>query len=194
MPHPPRSLLGAHRPTRHLGATQEPAAVTTWRPTTQSFSSLAAFFVGLAVSSAAVLVWTRSAMLVAVTGALALVAGSVLSVVFTRRKVLAALETAEQPVLRNWPGSPEDRRALRHRGRVRARRSTAMALVLGGLGGFYPAVGVAFVGAGVAGALTSGAVAFVVHGYEGRHRVTVMTPVEPRARRRLRFGIAPGPA
>jgi hypothetical protein len=171
-------------------AEHEPAAdVEMWRPTGQSFLNLTISGASLFASAAAVLALTRSVALMAVTAGMALVASALLTGIFTRRRVCAALEAAETPRLGNWPGTVAERRQLKRRGWVRCSRSMAMALVVGALGGFYPVAGVAFVGAGLAG----GVVTRMVRGFEAEHDVTVMSASEPgRLRRRLRFGVATG--
>lgn len=173
---------------------QASGAVATWRPTAQSYFSLTAFSLSLCVAAAAVLGVTKSAALVGVTVGLAALVGVLLAVMITRKRVAAALAEAERPTLGNWPGTDADRRQLRHRGRVRTARSTAMALVLGALCGFYPILGVACIGGGLAGAVAAGIVVRTVVAYEAAHDVTVLSASEPGSalRRRLHFGLAPG--
>lgn len=172
---------------------QEPVSVPMWRPTRQSFRNLAVFCGGLFASSAAVLALTHSAVLVAVTAGLSLVASVLLTFVITRPRVVTALAEAERPDLGNWPGTAADRQALRRRGWVRGGRSLAMALVVGALGGFYPVFGVAFVGAGLGGAVASGVVMALVGHFEAEHDVTVISPSNAgTTHRRLRFGVASG--
>jgi hypothetical protein len=172
----------------------EPAAdVQMWRPTAQSFLNLTIFGASLFASAAVVLALTHSATLVAATAGMALAASAPLTGIFTRKRVSAALAVAETPQLGNWPGTIADRRQLKRHGWVRCGRSMAMALVVGALGGFYPVAGVAFVGAGLAGALASGVVTRMVRGFETQHDVTVMSASDSRhVRRRLRFGVAAG--
>lgn len=172
----------------------------TWRPTAQSFVNLSLFLGCLGASAAVVLGLTDSAALLGVTAVLALVVGAGITLFVTRRRVHHALAQAERPQLSNWPGTPEDRRELRRRGWARARRSIAMAVVVGAFCGFTPVLGVACVGAGVAGGLSAGAIARAVLTYEATHDVTVMTPSARGGRRpgavrgrgRLHFGLGMG--
>jgi hypothetical protein len=94
-----------------------------------------------------------------------------------------SLEVAEHPTLGNWPGTPEERRALVKRGRVRTARATVMALVVGALAGFY----------GRGRAISAFVVARMVHRFEVDRDVTVLSASRRGGfRRPLLFGVAPG--
>jgi hypothetical protein len=168
--------------------------VPTWRPTVSSYRNLAVFTAGLAMSAGVVLALTDSAVLVVATAVLVLVSGTLLTMSITPRRVRAALAQAQRPQLGNWPGSEEERRALRRRGWRRCGRSLALAVVAGAFGGFYPVIGVAFVGLGVAGTLGSTVVAVLVSRFEVAHDVTVLSPSRMGGgpRRRLIFGVVDG--
>ena len=169
-----------------------------WRPTAQSFVSLALFLSCLGAAAAIVLGLTDSPELLGVTAGLAFVVGLGITVLVTRPRVAHALAEAERPELSNWPGTVEDRRELRRRGWARARRSVAMAVVVGAFCGFTPVFGVACVGAGVAGSLSAGTIARAILAYESAHDVTIMTPSAHglrrprRGRRRMHFGVGTG--
>jgi len=167
--------------------------VEVWRPTASSFRSLTLFAAALCAAAAAVLATSHSVELTLVTLALGLAAGFALTLTVTRNRVRVALESAEHPALGNWPGTTQERRDLVRRGRVRAARAVAMALVLGALAGFYPVVGVAAVGAGAAGAVSGFITARMVHRFEVDGDVTVFSPSGAGGiRRRLRFGVVAG--
>jgi Na+/H+ antiporter NhaB len=148
----------------------------------------------LAVAAGLTLALTKSFLMVIAIASLVLIASIALSLLITRHRVVDALANAVHPELGNWPGSSEDRQTLRRAGRKRCRRSMAMAVVAGALGGFYPIVGEAFVGIGVGGAIGSSLIMVLVQRYETEHVVTVFTPskTEGSSKRRFAFGVADG--
>ncbi|HEV3188367.1 MAG TPA: hypothetical protein VGZ04_10030 [Acidimicrobiales bacterium] len=168
--------------------------VPTWRPTVQSYQNLALFTSTLAIAAGLTLALTKSFLIVVAIASLVLVASIALSLLVTRRRVESALAIAVRPELGNWPGTADDRQALRCAGRRRCRRSIALAVVAGALGGFYPIVGEAFVGIGVGGAIGSSVIMVLVQRFEAEHVVTVFTPSKTvgSTKRRFAFGLADG--